>query len=76
MARGYGSSRYGGLPSCSEYAFQMDAPRIDIAFAALYFIVTLVLLIFASVRIRRSKKQGQNVAGAGFLKLSIIFAWL
>lgn len=75
MARSYGSSRYGGLPSCSAYAFQMDAPRIDIAFAALYFIVTLVLLIFASVRIRRSKKQGQHVAGAGFLNLSIIFAW-
>ncbi|KAL4762721.1 uncharacterized protein BDW70DRAFT_133621 [Aspergillus foveolatus] len=75
MARGYGSSRYGGLPSCSEYAFEMDAPRIDIAFAALYFIVTLVLLIFASVRIRRSKKQGQHVAGAVFLNLSIIFAW-
>jgi hypothetical protein len=36
----------------------------------------LVLLIFASVRIRRSKKQGQHVDGTVFLKLSIVFAWL
>ncbi|KAL4743363.1 hypothetical protein BDV11DRAFT_123456 [Aspergillus similis] len=75
MARGYGYSRYSGLPSCSEYAFEMDASRIDVAFAALYFIVTLVLLILASLRIGRSKKQGQRVAGAVFLMLSIIFAW-
>ncbi|KAL4746557.1 hypothetical protein BDW72DRAFT_33745 [Aspergillus terricola var. indicus] len=75
MARGYGSSRYGGLPSCSEYAFEMDAPRIDVAFAALYFIVTLVLWILASLRISRSKKRGQHVAGAVFLMLSIVFAW-
>ncbi|KAL4999145.1 hypothetical protein BDV10DRAFT_165344 [Aspergillus recurvatus] len=73
MARG-GYSRYNGLPSCSEYAFEADSPRIDIAFAALYFIVTLVLLILASRRIGRSRKQGQRVAGAVLLMTSIIFA--
>ncbi|KAL6236840.1 hypothetical protein BDW75DRAFT_229225 [Aspergillus navahoensis] len=74
MARGYGYSRYSGLPSCSEYAFERQAPRIDIAFAAFYFIVTLVLLILASRRIGRSRRQGQPVAGAVWLMLSIIFA--
>ncbi|KAL4811927.1 hypothetical protein BDW67DRAFT_170960 [Aspergillus spinulosporus] len=64
-----------GSRLAATYAFEMDAPRIDVAFAALYFIVTLVLLILTSLRISRSKKQGQRVAGAVFLMLSIIFAW-
>ncbi|KAL5044123.1 hypothetical protein BDW71DRAFT_215973 [Aspergillus fruticulosus] len=74
MARGYGYSRYDGLASCSEYAFERDAPKIDIAFAAFYFIVTLVLLILASRRIGRNRKQGRPVAGAVLLMVSIIFA--
>ncbi|KAL4971252.1 hypothetical protein BDW66DRAFT_146458 [Aspergillus desertorum] len=73
MARG-GYSRFDGLPSCSKYAFETDGPRIDIAFAALYFIVTVVLLVLASQHISRGRKQGQPVAGAVLLMVSVIFA--
>ncbi|KAL4900892.1 hypothetical protein BDW74DRAFT_88538 [Aspergillus multicolor] len=70
--------RYRGsysMPSCSEYAFETDVSRIDIAFAAIFFIATFVLLWVASSRIGRCKKQGQRVAGATLLLISILFAW-
>ncbi|RDW89806.1 uncharacterized protein DSM5745_01581 [Aspergillus mulundensis] len=63
------------LPSCSEYAFETDASRIDIAFAAIFFIATFVLLFVGSSRIGRAKKQGLHVAGAALLMISIVFAW-
>ncbi|KAL4884586.1 hypothetical protein BJY04DRAFT_215049 [Aspergillus karnatakaensis] len=74
MARwGYFSS--GSTPSCSEYAFETDASRIDIAFAAIFFLATLALLFVVCSRIGQLKKQGQRVAGSVMLVTSILFAW-
>ncbi|KAL4794197.1 hypothetical protein BDV19DRAFT_365385, partial [Aspergillus venezuelensis] len=78
MAPRRGGSSYGGggSISCSDYAFETKSSRIDIAFTALYFVVSLVLLIIATRRFGISKKQGQPVAGAFLLGTSIFLAML
>ncbi|KAL4946847.1 hypothetical protein BDV06DRAFT_882 [Aspergillus oleicola] len=78
MAPRRGGSSYGGGSSlsCSSYAFETKSARIDIAFTALYFVVSLVLFIIATRRFGISKKQGQPVAGAFLLGLSIFLALL
>ncbi|KAL4963576.1 uncharacterized protein BDV14DRAFT_176453 [Aspergillus stella-maris] len=78
MAPRRGGSSYGGGSSisCSDYAFETKSSRIDIAFTALYFVVSLVLFIIATRRFGISKKQGQPVAGAFLLGTSICLAML
>ncbi|KAL4950962.1 hypothetical protein BDW69DRAFT_46427 [Aspergillus filifer] len=78
MAPRRGGSSYGGggSISCSDYAFETKFSRIEVAFAALYFVVSLVLFIIATRRFGISKKQGQPVAGAFLLGTSIFLAML
>ncbi|KAL4786323.1 hypothetical protein BJX76DRAFT_355227 [Aspergillus varians] len=69
--------RYGsGNLSCSSYAFESDTPRIDVAFSALYLIVSIALFFVATRRFGQSKKHGQPVAGSIWLCLALIFAIL
>ncbi|KAL4915878.1 hypothetical protein BDW62DRAFT_187395 [Aspergillus aurantiobrunneus] len=74
--RGGGSGGSGGSSSisCSSSAFDTEYARIEIAFAALYLVVYLVLWFLASIQFARSRKHGQPVAGSIALTISIFFA--
>ncbi|KAL4934065.1 uncharacterized protein BDV17DRAFT_248262 [Aspergillus undulatus] len=79
MAPRRGGGSYGGggsSVSCSSSAFSLERERIQIAFHALYFIVSLVLLVVARRRINLNKKQGQPIVAAFTLSLSILLAML
>ncbi|KAL4806740.1 hypothetical protein BDV18DRAFT_138133 [Aspergillus unguis] len=74
MARySYGYGYYGDA-SCSEYAFQETGTRVDLAFAALYFLVSLGLFLVATAAFSRARRHLGRVSGSLWLTLSVFLA--
>ncbi|OJI96755.1 hypothetical protein ASPVEDRAFT_23747 [Aspergillus versicolor CBS 583.65] len=74
--RGGGGGYYSSSSiSCSSTAFSDEQSRVNIAFAALWFVVAVVLFFVATKRFGLSKKQGSPVVGSVFLSFSIFFAF-
>lgn len=73
--RGGGGGYYSSSSiSCSSTAFSDEQSRVEIAFAALWFVVAVVLFFVATKRFGLRKKQGSPVVGSVFLGFSIFLS--